>query len=80
MPINVLVHIANEEPILGDIEEMPVLTDTLLILRNARKRDGKDVHFLAENVTTVVWPWERIAFLEILPSEEDEEIIGFVRE
>jgi hypothetical protein len=27
-----------------------------------------------------VWPWNRIIFLEILPTGAEEEIIGFVRE
>lgn len=80
MPISVLLHIANEEPILGEIEEMPGTTDTVLLVQNARKRDGKDVDYLAADVTTVIWPWSRITFLEILPSEEEDQIIGFVRE
>lgn len=80
MPISVLIHIANEEPILGEIEEMPNITDTLLVVQNARRRDGKDVSYLAENVTTVIWPWSRLNFVEIMPSEDEDEIIGFVRE
>ena len=54
--------------------------DTLIVLDNPRMRDGKDVHYLAENVTTVYWPVERVNFIEVLTSKEDEEIIGFVRE
>jgi hypothetical protein len=33
-----------------------------------------------DKVVTVLWPLEKINFIEILPGEEDEEIIGFVRE
>jgi hypothetical protein len=80
MPVSVIVHIANEEPIVGEIEEMPNAGDTVLVLSNPRKRDGRDVPFLAENVTTVIWPWVRLAFVEIIPSLAEEEIIGFVRE
>jgi hypothetical protein len=35
---------------------------------------------LAENVNTVIWPISRMNFIEILPTKEQEEIIGFVRE
>jgi hypothetical protein len=28
----------------------------------------------------VVWPLHRINFIEMLPSHEDEKLIGFVRE
>ena len=80
MPISVIVHIANEELIVGEIEDMPTPGDTVLVLSNPRKRDGRDVTFLQDGVTTVIWPWPRIAFLEIMPSMDDEEIIGFVRE
>ena len=80
MPISVLVHISNEEPILGEIEEMPTPGDTVIIVSSPRKRDGRDVTFLEANVTTVIWPWEQVSFVEVMPSGEEEEIIGFVRE
>ncbi len=80
MAMTVLVHIPNEEPILGEIEEMPSPTDTVIIVNNPRKKDGKDVAYLVSEVTTVIWPWSRVNFIEVLPSEEEEQIIGFVRE
>lgn len=80
MPITVIIHISNEDPVVGEIEEMPTSTDTNLAVSQPRRRDGKDIHYIDSDVTTVIWPWTRIAFLEILPSEEEERIIGFVRE
>jgi hypothetical protein len=35
---------------------------------------------LGETVVSVVWPMHRVNFIEILPSREEEELIGFVRE
>ena len=80
MAITVIIHITNEDPIVAEIEEMPSVSDKVLIGTNPRKRDGKDLHYIDSDVTTVLWPWDRINFLEILPSEEEEKIIGFVRE
>jgi len=81
MAISVILHISNEEPIAGEIEEIPASGDTVLIVSNPRRRDGKDLTYISEeDVTTVIWPWDKINFLEILPSEDEEEIIGFVRE
>ena len=80
MPVNVILHISGEEPIVGEIEEMPTPSDTILIVNSPRKRDGKDLAYLANDVTTVIWPWNKINFLEIMPSEVEDEIIGFVRE
>ena len=80
MPINVILHISGEEPIVAEIEEMPTPSDNLLIVNNPRKRDGKDLTYLASDVTIVIWPWDKINFLEVMPTEAEEEIIGFVRE
>lgn len=80
MAYTVLIHISNEDPIVGEIEELPSPADTSLKVQNPRKRDGKDLHFIQNDVTTVFWPWSRISFMEVLPSGAEDEIIGFVRE
>lgn len=80
MAHTVLLHVSNEDPIVGEIEELPAPTDITIAVQNPRRRDGKDLHYLQQDVTTVVWPWSRINFLEVLPSGAEEEIIGFVRE
>ena len=80
MAYTVLLHIANEDPVVGEIEELPSPSDVLITVQNPRRRDGDDLHYLQADVTSVVWPWDRINFLEILPTGGEEEIIGFVRE
>lgn len=80
MAFSVILHISGEEPIVGEIEEMPHPGDSVLVLNNPRKRDGKDIPYLSTDVTTVVWPWEKVNFMEIMPTEAEEEIVGFVRE
>jgi hypothetical protein len=80
MPITILVHIANEDPVVGEIEVMPDPMDTLIIVKNPRRRDGKDIHYLGEGVTTVVWPISRIVYVEIMTGEEEEPLVSFVRE
>jgi len=76
----VLMHISGEDPVLGEIENLPAATDLIITIKNPRRRDGKDIHYLEANVTTVIWPMTRVNFIEILPSGEEEEVIGFVRE
>jgi hypothetical protein len=80
MPLTILIHINNEDPVVGEIEALPSPNDTTLTIQNPRKRDGKDLHYLQSDVTTVVWPWSRISFMEVLPSGAEDEVIGFVRE
>ena len=80
MAITVIVHLLNEDPVVGEVDEMPEPTDSVLIVQNPRRRDGKDVHYIDHNVTSVLWPWDRIYFLEVLPTEEQERIISFFRD
>jgi len=76
----VILHVQNEDPVMGEIEEMPSPSDLLLIVKNPRKRDGKDLHYLDASVQIVIWPVARINFIEIFPTGEDEEIISHVRD
>ncbi len=76
----VLVHISNEDPVLGEMEALPAVTDTMVVVKNPRRRDGKDLHYLEVNVNTVYWPISRINFIEVIPTGEEEQIISFVRE
>lgn len=81
MSIAVIIHIANEDALLGEIEKLPEPTDQIVTIHNPRRRDGKDLHYIEDEVSTVIFPWHRINFIEILPSDAElEEIITFVRE
>jgi hypothetical protein len=80
MPHSVILHISGEPSIVGEVEELPKPTDTLLIVSNPRLRDGKDVHYLEHNVVKVIWPVDKLSLIEVLESEEEENLIGFVRE
>jgi hypothetical protein len=80
MAISVVIHFPNSEPILCEIEELPNPSDQTIVIQNPRHTDGKDLNFIMEKVVTVIWPINRINFIEILPSEDEEDIIGFVRE
>jgi hypothetical protein len=80
MAYSVLLHIPGDLPILGEVEELPKPTDTIIAISNPRQRDGKDLHYLEANVVKVIFPLERVSMVEILESQEEEKIIGFVRE
>jgi hypothetical protein len=70
--ITLLVHIANQEPIKVDVEEMPDPRDTVIIGRNPRERTDKEVNWVEEGVTTVIFPWWRINYVEVLPGAEED--------
>jgi len=80
MPFTVLVHLSGEDSVVGEVDAIPTPTDTTITLNSPRRRDGKDLAYIQGNVVTVVWPMHRINFIEILPTAEEEHIIGPVRE
>jgi len=80
MAYTVLLHLTSGVPVLGEIEELPKPTDTLITISNARQRDGKDLPYLEHSILKVIWPIERLTLIEVLESAEEEKIIGFVRE
>ena len=80
MSPTVLIHVLNEEAVVGEVEHVPETTDQVLIVSNVRLRDGRDVSYVLPETKTVVYPWTRIHCVEVLPSEADEEVVSFIRE
>jgi hypothetical protein len=76
----VILHIANEDAVVGEVEELPQKNDTLIYIKNPRRKDGKDLNYLEQNVTQVIWPIHKLNLIEVVPGAEEEEIISFVRE
>lgn len=80
MPYTLILHLANQSPVVGEVDELPKPTDNLIIISNPRTREGKDLHYLEPNVIRVIWPVSAISLIEIIEGEGEEKIIGFVRE
>jgi hypothetical protein len=80
MPYTVILHLPGEPSVIGEIDELPKPTDLIINLNSPRQKDGKDLHYLEPNVVQVIWPLHRVSLIEVLQGEEDDHIIGFVRE
>lgn len=65
---------------MGEVDDLPKPSDQLIQLKNPRRKDGKDLQHIENNVTLIIFPTNRLSFIEVLPSEEEESIITFVRE
>jgi hypothetical protein len=76
----VILHVQNEDPVVGELDHLPGASDTMIFVKNPRRRDGKDVHYLEDSINFVIWPLSRLNFIEIMTSEDEEEIITHVRE
>ena len=76
----VMIHVLNEDAVVGEVDALPEPSDQVVIVSNVRRRDGRDVSYILPETNTVVFPWTRIHCVEILPSEAEEEIVSFIRE
>jgi hypothetical protein len=80
VPKTVILHLSGENPVYGDIEDDPDPKDMFVKVTNMRMLDGKDVPYLAQGVESVVFPWHRITFIEIMVGQvEKGEVIGLFR-
>lgn len=62
---NVVVHVANEQPLLTDLFDVPSSTDAGLLCTNLRMMDGKRPVFIDRIENTFFFPYHVIRFLEI---------------
>lgn len=70
--ITLLVHINNAEPVKVDVDELPKPTDQAVIGKNPREKGDKEIAWLEDGVQTVIFPWWRVTFIEVLPSETED--------
>lgn len=80
MAIEVILHVLNQDPIMAEIDELPQPDDQIIKVYNPRYKDGRELHFLDHGVSTVLWPISQLTFIEVLPGDKEDNIIGFVRE
>lgn len=80
MSLTILIHIANDEPILADIDELPDPNAQAIACTNVRRRDGKDISYIDRDAVQFFFPWHRIGLIEVISAEEEAKVIGFVRE
>ncbi len=69
----IIIHVANSAPVKVEVDELPDPQDTSVIGRNPRERNDKEFDWVDEGVTTVIFPWWRINYIQVLPSDDDVE-------
>jgi hypothetical protein len=80
MAKTVMVHIIGEDPVLGEIEQQPQPSDNFILVSNVRRRDGKDVTYLTPGCESVLYPWSRVTFVELMVDEDQgSDVIDFFR-
>ncbi|MGC9397504.1 MAG: hypothetical protein ACP5HM_00025 [Anaerolineae bacterium] len=80
MAYTILIHVMNEDAVIGEMEEIPDPADQFLLVKSPRLRDGRDVPYFLPETNQAIYPWHRIHSVEILPQEGEERIVTFIRE
>ena len=85
MAHQIILHLHNEvDPIVADVDKLPAPTDNFIQVSNPRKRDGKPLPTLVAGVTSVIYPWTRISFIELTGGEDEhrttDPLMSFFRE
>lgn len=80
MSYRIQVHVAGDDPVVLDVDELPGPQDTCIVGTNPQRRDGKEVAYVLREVNQIMFPWWRINFIQVLPSEQEAEVPTFVRE
>jgi hypothetical protein len=68
---DVIVHIANEQPIMADLINAPAPSDVALICTNVRTMNGKKPVFIDNGDSTFVFPIVHIRFVEVPKTSMD---------
>lgn len=71
--ISLRVHIANSEPITVEVDAMPGPNDTLLLCKNMRDNNERELSWIDEGVRMIYVPVWRINYIQVLPASEEQE-------
>lgn len=73
MAIQVIVHVINEEAFIAEMEDMPPTGASFIVVANPRSRENKSLQWAMSGAVRFVFPMNRIAFIELMMSEQDRE-------
>ncbi len=76
----VVVHMANQETLIGEVETLPNQADRFIILHNPLQPDGRMLESVEEGVATILISWHQVLFVQLLPGTGSDMPISFVRE
>ncbi len=69
--LRVMVHVLNDDPFVAEVDKLSDPQHQCVFLRKPRRHDGKRPT-TAEGVTTVLYPWHRITFIDLLHEESNQ--------
>ena len=67
----VVAHVLNDDPFVAEVAIPPDPQHQSVLLRNPRRLDGERLT-TAQRVITVLYPWHRITYIELLDEGSDQ--------
>ena len=78
---SVVAHCTNEDPFLAEVTELPKPADNCVEFFNPRLRDGKPLRYASPGMSSIIYPFHRVSFIEVLANEEERaQVVEFFRE
>jgi hypothetical protein len=68
----VILHVLNQDAIVGEMEKLPDPKDSFVSISNPRKMDNRPVTFIDKRARVIIFPWNQIFFIEVMESEEEK--------
>lgn len=67
-----IIHIENSEPIKADVDVLPEPGDTMIVAKNPRDRADKDLYWIDDGVSVVLFPFHRVNYVQVLPDAGED--------
>lgn len=81
MSYTVIVHLISEDPMVAEMDELPGGNATCFTCINPRRKDGKPLSYVSPDCDKFIFSWNRISFIEVMPTEEEQKkIVEFFRD
>jgi hypothetical protein len=75
MSHNIIAHLAGEEPIEGEIDELPAPTATFIAIKNPHKRGNQELEWLDRRTITLLVSLTHLVSVEIAAPHDSEDLV-----
>ena len=75
MSYNIIAHLRGDEPIEGEIDELPPPNATFIAVKNPRKRSNHDLEWLDHRTMTLLISFSQIISIEIVATHMEQDLV-----
>jgi hypothetical protein len=75
MKYNIIIHMANGEPIEGDIDELPNQQATFIAVKNPHRRSNRELDWLDHRTNTLLVSFSHIVSVEVVVARSEQELV-----